>query len=490
MAAAGDLHHLLDETKQLAPMSIRLRLAIWYGALFAAILLLVSLLSYALHTRGHYDDRDRLLVTSAVHAATGVASATDQLHFESGSATVEVVLQRFDRAGTLRETSVEGGVPALAPRAVLGNPAGPAFDMLASLAPSIGTAAAPGGAFGLLVGNDQRWRAYVLPVGSAATPSGYVVALTPLGRLDASIASFRASLLAIGLVGLAAALGGGWAIARQALRPIAQMTRTAGMIAQARDTSHRVEMPSARDELGRLAETFNAMLASLEDAARAQQRFVADASHELRAPLTAIQGNLEILERQPEMPQSERAEVLGEVKAEAFRLTRLVADLLALARADAGVDIRRALVDLDALVLETFQTARPLAQGQTLALDPFEPAQVLGDEDRLRQLVLILLDNAIKYTPAGGRVTLGLSQRESGAEIMVHDTGVGIAATDLPHVFERFYRADPARGRDPGGTGLGLPIARWIAEQHGGTITIQSEPGQGTTVTVLLGRVP
>ncbi|MEN9936419.1 MAG: hypothetical protein RLZZ387_2998 [Chloroflexota bacterium] len=473
-------------------MSIRLRLALWYSALFAAILLLVSLLTYALHTRGHYDDRDRLLVTSAAHAATGVTSAADELHFGSGGAAVEVVLQLFDSDGTLRETSTtsEGG-PHINPRAVLANPAGPAFDTLAGLAPGMGDLEMiPGGAFGLAIGRDERWRVYVLPIGAGSPHVGYVAALTPLGRLDASIVAFRASLLAISLLGLAAALAGGWAIAGQALWPLDRMTRTASTIAQARDISHRVEAPPTRDELGRLAETFNTMLASLEESSRAQQRFVADASHELRAPLTAIQGNLEILERQPEMLAAERVEVLGEVKREATRLARLVADLLALARADAGTGIRHAMVDLDAVVLETFQAARPLAHGQTLILDPFEPAQVLGDEDRLRQLVLILLDNAIKYTPPEGRVTLGLSIHEGRVEVVVCDTGVGIPPDDLPHVFERFYRADPARGRDPGGTGLGLPIAHWIVEQHGGTIHLQSAPGAGTSVTVRLPAEP
>jgi two-component system, OmpR family, sensor kinase len=468
-------------------MPMRLRLALWYGGLFAVILLLVGLLTYALHTRGHYDDRDHLLVTSAAHAATGVTSAAEQLHFGSSAGSVDVVLRLFDQDGTLREASAnDAGAPAMVPQDILARPGRPAYDLVAGLAPPIGIGEAPAeGSFGLVIGPDQRWRVYVLPI-SGPDPMGYVVALTPLGRLDTSIAGFRASLAAIGVVGLAVALGGGWAIAGRALRPIDQMTRTARMIAQAHDASHRVEAPRERDELGRLAETFNAMLASLEEAARAQQRFVADASHELRAPLTAIQGNLELLERRADMPAAERAEVLGEIRREASRLTRLVADLLALARADAGTAIRRAPVDLDSVVLETFQAMRPLAQGLVLTLDPFEPVQLHGDEDRLRQLVLILLDNAIKYTPPEGCVTVGLSARAGQAEIVVRDTGYGITPDDLPHVFERFYRADPARGRDPGGTGLGLAIARWIVEQHGGAIHLQSVRGVGTTVTVRL----
>jgi two-component system OmpR family sensor kinase len=167
-------------------------------------------------------------------------------------------------------------------------------------------------------------------------------------------------------------------------------------------------------------------------------------------------------------------------------LTRLVADLLALARADAGVPLKQHTIDLDMVVLDAFRSARQLARGQKLLLDPFEPAQVVGDEDRLKQLVLILLDNALKYTLTNRKITLGLERLESSVKIIVRDTGVGIAPEDLPHVFERFYRADPGRSRDPGGTGLGLPIAQWIAEQHGGKITLESQPAQGTLVTIVL----
>jgi signal transduction histidine kinase len=264
------------------------------------------------------------------------------------------------------------------------------------------------------------------------------------------------------------------------------MTQTAQAIALSHDLSARIETPLQRDELGQLATTFNEMLESIETAYHAQQRFVSDASHELRAPLTAIQGNLELLRRQSSMPEAERDEALGEVERESTRLTRLVADLLVLARADAGVSLKRCTVDLDAIVLEALREARHLSGGQALTLDVFEPAKVEGNEDRLKQLVLILLDNALKYTPASGQVTLGLHRRDTNVEIVVHDTGVGIAPEDLPLVFERFYRVDPARSRDPGGTGLGLPIARWIVGQHWGEIELESCPGQGTTAIVRL----
>jgi len=264
------------------------------------------------------------------------------------------------------------------------------------------------------------------------------------------------------------------------------MTQTAQTITLSHDLSARIESPPHLDELGQLAKTFNEMLDSIETAYHAQQRFVSDASHELRAPLTAIQGNLELLHRQSSMSEAERKEALTEVERESTRLTRLVADLLVLARADAGISLKQCPVDLDAIVLEAFREARHLSQGQTLSLDPFEPVRIEGNEDRLKQLILILLDNALKYTPANGQVTLGLHRRDTDVEIVVHDTGVGIAPEDLPLVFERFYRADPARSRDPGGTGLGLPIARWIAEQHDGEIKLESQPGQGTTAIVHL----
>lgn len=469
-------------------MSIRLRLALWYGSLFALVLLLVTLLSYAFHVRAHYDDRDRALITSAGHMVVEAGAMPNGPHLLEGRGGLEVGFRLYGPDGTLRErTAGMETLPPLDPRAVLANPSGPPYDVVARLSPPLMGADSPvDGAFSLLVTPEERWRVYVLPIPQAGVNTGYLETLTPLGRLDSSIRAYRTLLLGLGLTGLVAALLGGWAIAGGALRPIAHMTETAGTITHSRDLSHRLLTPEHHDELGRLATTFNAMLASIETAYQAQQRFIADASHELRAPLTAIQGNLELLRRHPDMAAVDRDEALVEAEREAVRLTRLVADLLALARADAGITLQRRIVALDEVVLDAFRTARQLAHGQELVLDPFEPVEVVGDEDRLKQLILILLDNALKYTPAGGRVTLGLRHLRAKAELFVQDTGVGIGAEDLPHVFERFYRADPARNRDSGGTGLGLPIARWIARQHGGDVSLESKLNEGTTAVVQL----
>jgi len=454
------------------------------------ILLLVMLLCYAVHARGEYDDLDRTLVVSAGHAAAEASIAPFEPHLVQGRSDLEIALRLYNPGGVLLESSLgTEALPATEPRVVLRAPARPAFDALIQFVPPIMSSPVvrdPDSAFGLLATSGQRWRVYVVPIHRDGTIAGYIEGLTPLGQLDASIQDFRILLPVLWLTSLVVALVAGWAIAGRALRPIARMTQTAQTIALSKDLSRRIESPTRLDELGRLAKTFNEMLESIETAYHAQQRFVSDASHELRAPLTAIQANLELLHRQSTMSETEREEALTEVERESARLARLVADLLMLARADAGTSLHHRPVDLDAVVLEAFRGARHLSQGQQLVLDSLEPAQVEGDEDRLKQLILILLDNAIKYTPSDGRITLGLRCQNHSVEILVRDTGIGIAPEDLPLVFERFYRADPARNHDLGGTGLGLPIARWMVKQHDGEIMLKSQPGQGTTAIVRL----
>lgn len=469
-------------------VSIRTRLALCCATLCALVLLVVGLLSYAIHTRGQYDGLDRTLVTSVVHAVDESETGRGVSVLLERTAGLEVALRRYDTQGVLREhTPGAEALPPVDPRAILESPAEAPFDQLASRFPSLSVAEQHDGAFGLLAAPDQRWRVYVQPFTETAQVSGYIVALAPLGRVDESIGAFRRMLLGLGLLGLMVALISSRVVAGHMLHPIAAMVQTARTIAESRDLSRRIAIPAYRDELGVLAQTFNAMLVSIEGAYRAQQRFVADASHELRTPLTIIQGNLEIVRRERMMSEEDRSEALAETEREAARLSRLVTDLLALARADAGTILARRPVDLDSVVIDAFHSARQLARGQSLSLDPFEPAQVSGDEDRLRQVLIVLLDNALTYTPAGGQVCLGLHVCGDQAEVLVRDTGIGIAPEDLPHVFERFYRADPARNRNTGGTGLGLAIARWIVEQHNGTISAESGVAQGTTVRV---RIP
>ena len=217
-----------------------------------------------------------------------------------------------------------------------------------------------------------------------------------------------------------------------------------------------------------------------------QRRFLADAAHELRAPLAVIQGNLEVIERYPNMLPDERAEAVTESARAATRLGRLANDLLSLARGDAGDGLRLEDLELAPILEETLHELSRLTEGLRLESGALEPCTVLGDRDKLKQLALILLDNAIKYTPAGGRVSLELHRQETQAEFRISNTGPAISPEDLERVFERFYRTDASRSRQTGGTGLGLPIARWIAGQHGGTVKLESEPGVGTTAIVRL----
>ena len=232
--------------------------------------------------------------------------------------------------------------------------------------------------------------------------------------------------------------------------------------------------------------------AALRRVNEAQKRFVGDAAHELRAPLTSIQGNLGLLKRFENMELTERRAAVEDAYIEASRLGRLVTDMLALARGDSGEALRRAPLHFDELLSESLRQAQHLTTQHRLELEEFTPCVIEGDRDRLKQLALILLENALKYTPPDGLVRVSLQCDPDWSTLKVVDSGVGIAANDLPHVFERFYRADKgrARGTDPGGTGLGLPIAQWIVAQHGGEIKLESTPGVGTTAIVRLPIAP
>ena len=247
-------------------------------------------------------------------------------------------------------------------------------------------------------------------------------------------------------------------------------------------------MPAAarHDELGTLTATLNDMLASLEAAYAVQRRFVDDAAHELRAPITTIEGNLALLREPAVLPPDEHQAVLTDLQSEVQRLARLVNGLLALARADAGQAGRAEVVELDAVLTTTYHRLLGLDPAAKLGIRALEPLCVRGDRDRLLQLVLALGENAVRYTPAGGQVDLGLARDGDRAVLTVRDTGVGIPPADLPFVFDRFYRGDAARDLHREGTGLGLPIARWIADLHHGTLAVASSPGAGTTFTVRL----
>jgi two-component system, OmpR family, sensor kinase len=334
--------------------------------------------------------------------------------------------------------------------------------------------------------------------------AGVIQVTRTLRDVEVTLARLRIVLIAIGSISLCFVTVAGYLLARAALSPIGRLTRDARSIGEARDFGRRVDVPrtvrASRDEVTRLALTFNQMLNQLqeayqeqEDTLASQRRFVADASHELRTPLATIRTNLELLQRAgDDLPPADRDEAMADALAEIERLSRLVGDLLTLARVDSGLQLEISeVIEVDRLARDVYRQARLMAMSHehTVVADPIEPTTVLGNRDRLKELLLVLADNAIQYTPDGGQIRLSVVRDGDEVAIGVEDNGVGIGEADLPHLFERFYRADHARHRDTGtarGTGLGLSIAKWIAEQHHGRIEVQSEPGRGTTFTLRL----
>jgi heavy metal sensor kinase len=340
-----------------------------------------------------------------------------------------------------------------------------------------------------MVINGAEFRVLTTPVIVAAQGQlfGNVQVAASLEAVSAAMDKLLGMMLISGgLAILGSVLFGMW-LSSRTLKPIEAITEAADHIATANDLNTRLPWDGPMDELGRLVSVFNHMMDRLEQLFTAQQRFVADVSHELRTPLTAVRGNLDLIRRYGMDPPS-----LEAVESEVDRMSRMVSDLLLLARADSGgVTLDLMTLDLDTVVTEIYREAQVLAKDRDLkiVMARFEPARIQGNPDRIKQLLLNLVSNAIKFTPDGGQVTLSLWQDEGEAVVQVSDTGVGIGPEDLEHIFDRFYQADSSRTRKDinSGSGLGLSIAKWIAEAHGGTLAAESELGQGTTFTL---RVP
>jgi heavy metal sensor kinase len=318
----------------------------------------------------------------------------------------------------------------------------------------------------------------------------YVVELVqPVTMGERSLARFgRMLVLVIPIALLLASLGGYW-LSGRALAPVTQITADARRI-NATNLSARLAVPPAHDELRELSDTLNAMLGRIDQSISQLRQFTADASHELRAPLALIYTAAEFSLRR-ERPREELVEALEKILRESRHTASLVDSLLLLARADSGEDGQqpRTSIDLSVLCHDAANRAVELASAKGISVSNNLGATSIvvdGDETALRRLLLILVDNAIKYTPAGGSINIELAPEENAALVRITDTGIGIAPADLPHVFDRFWRADKVRSRATGGTGLGLAIARWIVHRHGGVIVVSSEVGRGSAFTVTL----
>jgi two-component system OmpR family sensor kinase len=471
-------------------MSIRLRLTLWYSFVLTALLVILGVSIYSIlynNLRANIDSQlsataDQILGASQVRSISNILQVAipEELDIFRASGVGVLVIDSNHRI--IRKSNNVG---------IFTQPFDP--DSLALVTPQNSITR------DVLIG-AAHLRVLTVPIAVGDQQVGFLQVAAQLQGTDESLRQLGLSLLVGGIFGvLAAALVGAF-LARQALRPIDRITQTALAIARAGDLDKRISKPGPPDEVGRLTETFNLMLDRLEKLFRSQQRFIADVSHELRTPLTTIRGNIDLLRR---IGGADPAS-LDAIRGESDRMIRLVGDLLLLAQADGGLPMRQETVDIDRLVADVVQQVQVIAGDVRVLLraDQEDELSVLGDPDRLRQLVLNLVDNAIKYTPADGRVTVTVVEEEHWARIDVSDTGPGIPPEHLqpspngvPLIFERFYRADKSRARTAasnggngrgGGTGLGLAIAYWIVQAHAGRIDVQSELGRGTTFTVWL----
>lgn len=331
-----------------------------------------------------------------------------------------------------------------------------------------------------------RLRVLTIPLKVGEHQAGIMQVGMNMHVIDATRNELLSIMISVAVVAVLVAAFGSWIMLGRAFSPLETMTETVDQINRADDLSRRIPCNSnAKDEITDLVESFNQTLERLETLFTSQQRFLADVSHELRTPLTVIKGNVDLMRRIKEADE----ESLTSIDQEAGRLTRLVGGLLMLAQAESGkLALNFAPVEIDLLLTEVFTEMSMLAGTKVrVRLNEIDQALVNGDRDRLKQVFLNLIANAIQYTPQGGEVFLSLKKIGEQARIVIRDTGPGIPAADLPHIFDRFYRAEKSRTRSASsGFGLGLSITKWIVEHHGGRIEVQSKEGEGTTFVIWL----
>ena len=330
-------------------------------------------------------------------------------------------------------------------------------------------------------------------IDSAGPGIGGLLVATPTQDVVYGPAALLQSMLLIAPVVLLCSAALGWWLAGTSMQPLLRIMDELEAISDGRSLHRRLAVPLSGDEIARLVVTLNGMLARLEQSFAGLRRFTADASHELKTPLMVLRAGVERGLTHPKTPP-EVLQALDETLAQINQMTEMVDNLLTLARADEGrAPLAVEEADLRELVADVSETAGMLGESAEVCVTtdiPAGPVRLAVDRHRIRELLLNLVTNAIKYTPAGGTVGLSLSEAADAVTLAVSDSGIGIAPGDLPHIFDRFWRADPARSRtgERAGTGLGLAITKWIAEAHGGTITVQSRPGRGTLFTVRLPR--
>jgi len=440
--------------------SIRTRLTLWYLAIIVVLLLMFSSVAYFMLYYNLYNNLDNALQNRAnsLSGATVVIPRSNEL------------LMSFDANGTM--TQQIGGV----------------IVDTSKLSDMIKKAIAGQNTYLTATGTEnQQVRLYATAFFNPFNGQPVVIVVGQTTTEITGVLHTFIYVMVFAMVGLIVLAGlGGLFLAERALKPVQQITKTARKI-EGSDLSQRIDVKTD-DELGRLAATLNEMIGRLEESFNRQRQFTADASHELRTPLAIMQAEATLALSKERTPDDYRKS-LETISQESDYMSSVIGKLLFLARSDAGKEqLNFEGVDLKELITGLSANIEVLAQdkGIKFAVDAKEELTVNGDKVKLRQLFINILENAVRYTPADGHISVSLVKQESNAVVSITDTGISIPAEHLPHIFERFYRVDKARARADGGVGLGLAIAKIIAESHKGTIGVESEVGKGTTFTISL----
>jgi heavy metal sensor kinase len=481
---------MMSGIKHIWPLGIRLQLMLWYTSVFAVLLFASGFFFYLNLEASLADSFDSTLKVQA--QAIG-----EDVHLSNGKIKLEDTAEELPGFGT-------------PPSSQSASPKEIKFGQMVRLLDAHGHPLHETPAFSNLLVPGESVTAPIQGhhwVGSTKTREGDPVRLysqrittqhdklfaivqvgQSLSDLHDTLKHISKALLEIGTLVLCFSAIGSYLLTYRAFKPIDRLIQAAREI-KAGDLRKRVPIPRAKDEVHSLAVTLNEMIAHLDEMFTRQRRFVADASHELRTPIAAIRSKTDVALLQIDLPD-EHATVLHDINLETVRLSHLINDLLALARGDEGqTRFEQEPVQLDSLAEMVAANAESLAAERQVDLQVHTsgPITILGDEARLIQMIINLLDNAILYTNAGGRVTLTVKNTRTHATLIVQDSGIGITPEHLPHIFERFYRADPAHVRtERGSSGLGLSIVAWIIQAHKGTITVESQKGRGSTFIVAL----
>lgn len=460
-------------------MSLRVRLTLWYGTALASVLVVFGVILYGALAKALKEQADRSLEETAAVAERSLEEHRfgPFLLYEDLSqdfpelATLDKFFQIFGPTGQITIQS-----PNIKSREI-------PLSRTAFEAALAGQTTFESTRFS----GEPPIRLISVPVRHGGSLVNIVRVGTSLQPLEETLHRLLIILLITMPLALLASLGGGWFLAGRALRPVEAITQAAERIAGG-DLTQRLSVSTAQDEIGRLAGTFNAMIGRLEASFQQVRQFTSDASHELRTPLTVLKGETELALRRPRSADDYRL-VLESSLEEVDRMSRIVDELLFLSRADLGeIKMESRPVRLDQIFDDLKRQAEVLGHEQAVHIVAglSEPVTIAGDDMRLRELLLNLLDNAIKYSPCGGRVEMSLMKHNGAARLSISDHGIGMSREEQAHIFDRFYRTDAARAHTKKGTGLGLAICKWIVDAHHGTIDVDSEPNKGSVFTVTL----